>query len=471
MKVKKTRIRARILACFSAILFFPFLLIGIIFNITVTQYIRLSAANQLNISFAAVADFSEQADFFSPDDDTENEDMHNGNLEDITLASALRITHDIFASNIFFVDEEHNLLLARNPSVGMIEIIAAVHSGNLDFTSWHNQRLHTANRMYYVSTHQMPNLLYQSETIYMVIYVDVTSPMQLAVSFNAIMMVLVCIIFVLAAFAVFFLSNSITRPIEKLGAFALTIGRGDFSPNYFEFKDKELDELNMALNKSVKQLSAYDSEQRAFFQNVSHELRTPLQSIKCYAEGIAFKLMEPDDASKTILRETDRLSELVTDLLYVSKIDNIATAYTFKEVNLVNILRVCVERQQAMADKSGIKFSFDVSEEAVYCNCEHDLVSRAIDNLISNAIRYASSVITLSCHRKNGFIEMRVTDDGAGIEEELLPHIFERFFKGKGGSFGIGLSIVKSIIQQHGWQIKAENLEGAGAAFTITLPA
>ena len=285
-------------------------------------------------------------------------------------------------------------------------------------------------------------------------------------------LVLVGIIFVLSVIVTYFLSNSITRPIEKLGKFALGIGPGNFAPNNYVFKDIELDELNTALNRSVKQLSDYDSEQKTFFQNASHELRTPLMSIKCYAEGISFGIMEPKQAAETILAETDKLAELVEDLLYISKIDSITTAYDTTQVNLMEMLRDRANRQQAMADKRQIRFVFDFNGNEIHYKCAQELMSRAVDNLISNAIRYAATEIVLSCHEKaDGVIQISVSDDGAGIESGILPHVFERFYKGKGGNTGIGLSIVKSIIEQLGGNITAENSNAGGAVFTINLPA
>ncbi|MCL2401553.1 MAG: HAMP domain-containing histidine kinase [Oscillospiraceae bacterium] len=285
-----------------------------------------------------------------------------------------------------------------------------------------------------------------------------------------ILFVLISIMFVVAVIVTYFLSNSITQPIEKLGKFALNIGHGSFTPNDFDFKDTELDALNTALNNAVKQLAVYDSEQKAFFQNASHELRTPLMSIKCYAEGIAFGLMEPTQASETILQETDKLSDLVTDLLYISKIDNITTAYHSAEADLTEIIRNCAMRQHAMAKKQQLRLSFDFGEDAVLYECIAELISRAVDNLLSNAIRYAGAEITLSCHRTRDHIIIRVADDGDGIDPEALPHVFERFYKGTDGNHGIGLSIVKSIATQHGGHVTAENSNKGGAVFTITLP-
>jgi len=281
--------------------------------------------------------------------------------------------------------------------------------------------------------------------------------------------ILVGIMFVVAVIVSYFLSNSITRPIEKLGKFALGIGPGNFESNDYEFKDEELNDLNTALNKSVKQLGDYDSEQKTFFQNASHELRTPLMSIKCYAEGISFGIMDAKQASETILAETDKLAELVEDLLYISKIDSIAAAYTKTSVDLVELMRGCASRQQAMADKRQLSFVFDFSDKAIHFKCAEELMSRAIDNLVSNAIRYATTKIILSCHKNHDGIEIRVSDDGPGIENEVLPHIFERFYKGKNGNTGIGLSIVKSIVEQLEGNVTARNPEAGGAVFTINL--
>jgi len=278
------------------------------------------------------------------------------------------------------------------------------------------------------------------------------------------------IMFVVAMVVTYFLAKSFTRPIEKLGKFAQSIGQGNFEPNTFEFNEEELSKLNAALNMSAKQLGVYDNEQKTFFQNASHELRTPLMSIKCYAEGISFGLMDPKQASETILQETNKLSELVADLLYISKIDNISTAYSMIETDLVSLMKDCAMRQQPMADKGQISFVFDFDKDVMLYKCVQELISRTVDNLISNALRYASSEVVLSCRKKSNHIEVCVSDDGQGVDSVVLPHVFERFYKGNGGNTGIGMAIVKSIAEQHGGHVMAENSNSGGAVFTVILP-
>ena len=278
------------------------------------------------------------------------------------------------------------------------------------------------------------------------------------------------VLFVVSMVVTYFLSNSITSPIERLGRFATNIGPNNFETNNYEFKDQELADLNTALNQTVAQLAIYDSEQKTFFQNASHELRTPLMSIQSYAEGIVYDVMQPKEAAQTILQEVNRMTELVKDLLYIAQIDNITAAYKKEEIDLVDLLKECANNQQTLANNNKISFTFDFSKTPLPYRCIPELISRAVDNLISNAIRYAATTITLSSHQTENHMEITISDDGKGIEPEVLPHVFERFFKGEGGNTGIGLSIVKSIAEQHGGTVKAQNLKKSGAAFTISLP-
>jgi signal transduction histidine kinase len=161
---------------------------------------------------------------------------------------------------------------------------------------------------------------------------------------------------------------------------------------------------------------------------------------------------------------------MVKDLLYISKIDNITSTYVKTECDLNAILRACAQQQSAIAEARQVNFVLDLSDAPVYYECAEELMTRAIDNLISNAIRYAKSKITLSCQAATNSVSIRVSDDGAGIDPQSMSHIYERFYKGSDGNYGIGLSLVKSIVEQHNGRVSAVNSESGGAVFTITLP-
>lgn len=470
MRRKRIKIRVRILTIFSIMLLLSFSLIGIVFNVAVGRYIQNSAVSQLDETFDNISQFIEPPEFFIVRQPGGQADYLPPN--DRFDAMFLPPVRNVFriSANVFILNDEYILLNNQDISDETLEIIQALKDTNTSLTALRNLLLRTlSGGIYYVSAFQTPDNPMMRNN-HFIIYADVTGLSSFAKTINTFLIVLVFLMFIITVFVTIFLSNTISRPIKKLSAAASKIGNGDFTPNDFKFSDEEFENLNVVLNNSARQLSIYDSEQKAFFQNVSHELRTPLMAIQCYAEGISFGLMEPKEASETILQETHRLSNLVTDLLYISKIGNITTVYPTAKTDLLEIIRSCAERQRTIASKEGISLLYDFNEPAVEYECISELISRAVDNLISNAIRYAKSEIILSCHKDSQQITISVTDDGEGIEPEAIPFIFERFYKGSNGNHGIGLSIVKSIIEQHNGSISAKNKEGGGASFTVKLP-
>lgn len=265
--------------------------------------------------------------------------------------------------------------------------------------------------------------------------------------------VIVAVAMVICFLTANLIAGSVTKPLRKLTEFAGEIGKGNFAAQKFDFTDVEFDELLAAMNQSAEKLDVYDKDQRAFFQNVSHELRTPLQSIRCYAEGVEYGLMDAQKSSITIVNETDRLSELVEDLLYISRVDSITNHMEKRENDLRDTLALCAEGQKLLAEKRGITLVYQFDENAVLFAYHEKHMYRAFSNLISNGLRYARTTVTLCCHQLDGRIAVSVIDDGKGMTPEELPHIFERFYKGWDGKHGIGLSIVKSVVELHGGEI------------------
>lgn len=303
---------------------------------------------------------------------------------------------------------------------------------------------------------------------FFVFYVSVAGINHLVGTINLAM----AVIMAAAMFICFLIANiitvSITKPVKSLSEFAEEIGKGNFKRREFTFQDIEFDELGEAMNHSAEKLDAYDKDQRAFFQNVSHELRTPLQSIKCYAEGVECGLMEPQKSGATIISETDRLSELVEDLLYISRVDSITEHVEMQENDLRDTLALCAENLRPIAEKNGLQFRYQFDDAPVLFSYNEKHMYRAFSNLVSNSLRYARDIITLRCHNGGEGIEVSVIDDGPGITAEDLPHIFERFYKGRNGKHGIGLSIVKSVVELHGGEIMVDCSKET--RFTIFFP-
>ena len=208
--------------------------------------------------------------------------------------------------------------------------------------------------------------------------------------------------------------------------------------------------------------------QQTFFQNASHELKTPLMAIQGYAEGIQAGVMDTGSAAEVILKESDRMTELVDELLDISKIDMGRQPLALSEMDVRELLYDSIRAVEPAA-AGGIAIVPDFPEEPVMVSCDDTRLRRAVTNILSNGVRYARSELRLTCRADKRHVTIRIQDDGDGIAEEDLPHIFDRFYMGRSGKSGIGLALTKEIVHLHRGTIRAYNGDG-GAVFEITLP-
>ena len=209
--------------------------------------------------------------------------------------------------------------------------------------------------------------------------------------------------------------------------------------------------------------------QQTFFQNASHELKTPLMAIQGYAEGIQAGVMEAGSSAEVILAESDRMTELVEELLDISRLD-MGRQLTLSKVDLRELLYDSLRTVEPAAAHSGIAIVPDFPEEPVMVKCDDTQMRRAVTNILTNGLRYARSELRLTCRPDKRNVIIRIQDDGNGIAETDLPHIFDRFYMGESGKTGIGLALTKEIIHLHKGRICACNGE-PGAVFEISIPA
>jgi len=287
------------------------------------------------------------------------------------------------------------------------------------------------------------------------------------------------ILFVATVFTilyVLFISRSISKPIQKLCSFADDIGHGNFTKNEYSFRDRELIDLNNRMNETAGKLEKNDEDQKTFFQNVSHELKTPLMSIKGYAEGIKYGVFADEkalnNATEIIMSESDRLNDLVADLLYISKMDAAKKPENLTYANLIGIAESCAEKLRGLLinqEKNKEKKIIIIQpKKDIYIYCSEENLMRALMNVAANCVQYAKTTVEISFYETETKVYLYIRDDGEGIDENELPDIFKRFFKGKTGKHGIGLSITKTIIEQHGAKITAGNRSDIqGAEFII----
>lgn len=208
--------------------------------------------------------------------------------------------------------------------------------------------------------------------------------------------------------------------------------------------------------------------QQTFFQNASHELKTPLMAIQGYAEGIQAGVMDAGGAADVILEESDRMTELVEELLDISKIDMGRQRLTLSETDIRELLYDGIRAVEPIA-AGGIAIVPDFPEEPVMVSCDDTRLRRAVTNILSNGVRYARSELRLTCRADKRHVTIRIQDDGDGIAEADLPHIFDRFYMGRSGKSGIGLALTKEIVHLHRGTIRAYNGD-TGAVFEISIP-
>ena len=295
----------------------------------------------------------------------------------------------------------------------------------------------------------------------LLVYADVTSIMLFSQRVNVILLIVILAAVVLSVLLSRRIARSFARPIQTLSDFASEIGSGKLEPQTLDFRDAEFQQLADSMNGMVLELNDAKKRQETFFQNVSHELRTPLTSIRGNAEGIVYGVIEPQKAGRVILSESDKLSGMVEDILYLSRMGKGRPEGSIEPIDLREILSLCVSEQHTEAEKRRLHFEFDFDETPVLLAVREQDAQRLFGNLISNALRYAAGEIRLSCHNSDGKAVVRVADDGPGIAEEDLPHIFERFYKGKDGKHGIGLAIAQSVAEAYQGSLQAWNENGA----------
>jgi len=435
--------RRRVFAMILSILGFLFITIFASFNLFVGNFIKTDAVTQLDIYADLynqhIADKGETERDKLPDTSKQPKNRTGTKAEAFTISDKYQILN--------FHESEDG-----SNTQNVEQIASYLKEGELDLGSIRSLHLKAGGQEYYITLiHDQ-----KQKNSYAVFYVDITTISEFTDTINFVLIFIMLVAAIISFGITAIIANSVNRPVKQLTSFARQIGKGDFTKRDISFADKEFTELANVMNQSAWQLNNYDNEQKIFFQNVSHEFRTPLMSIKCYAEGMECGLMDQVKSSRIIVGEVDHLSEMVEDLLYLSRMDILTPNIEKTRNDLRETVDSSAERLKSIADKSNIKFVYDFDESPVLFEYNEKYIVRAVNNLITNALRYAKSQIILTCRNDGNTIKLSVSDNGEGIPAETLPYVFERFYKGKNGNYGIGLSIVKSVVNLHGGRISAQ---------------
>lgn len=284
--------------------------------------------------------------------------------------------------------------------------------------------------------------------------------------------------------------RSILRPLGKLQVATKKIRDGNLDFTLDVENDDEIgllcqdfEEMRIRLKESQEEKIQYDKENKELISNIAHDLKTPITAIKGYSEGImdgvASSPERLDRYIRTIYNKANDMDRLIDELTFYSKIDTNKIPYTYSKINVTQYFKDCVEEVGLDMESKGIELGyFNYADEDVMVIADAEQMRRVINNIIGNSVKYLDKkkgIINIRIKDVGDFIEIEIEDNGKGIAAKDLPNIFDRFYRAdssrnssKGGS-GIGLSIVRKIIEDHGGRIWATSKEGIGTEIHFVL--
>ena len=284
--------------------------------------------------------------------------------------------------------------------------------------------------------------------------------------------------------------RSIAVPLVKLKKATQNIKEGNLDfvldvEGKDEFSElcQDFEEMRRRLKESTEEKSLIEKENRELISNISHDLKTPITAVKGYVEGIMDGVADTpekmDRYVRPIYNKTNEMDHLINELTFYSKIDTNRIPYTFNKLNVEDYFEDCSEEVGLELETRGIELVYaNYVEKDVMVIADGEQIRRVIHNIISNAIKYMDKpkgIIQIRIKDVGDFIQIEIEDNGKGIGPKDLPYIFDRFYRtdvsrnsSKGGS-GIGLSIVKKILEDHGGKVWATSRLGIGTIMYFVL--
>ena len=284
--------------------------------------------------------------------------------------------------------------------------------------------------------------------------------------------------------------RSIATPLVKLKKATQNIKEGNLDfvldvegDDEFSELCRDFEEMRKRLKESAEEKVLLDKENKELISNISHDLKTPITAVKGYVEGIMDGVADTpekmDRYVKTIYNKTNEMDHLINELTFYSKIDTNRIPYTFSKLNVEDYFGDCAEEVGLELETRGIELGYaNYVESGVLVIADGEQIRRVIHNIISNAIKYMDKpkgIIQIRVKDVGDFIQVEIEDNGKGIAAKDIAYIFDRFYRtdvsrnsSKGGS-GIGLSIVKKILEDHGGKVWATSRLGIGTIMYFVL--
>lgn len=454
MKSLKSRISTPVI---TMIVIIP-MVIMVLFNVGARLYVNRQTALELSNVVNNIRSWSSEV--------LNEDEPFDGNIPRLTLIrNALQISRFSMNTEIVIVNDRDRVIFPRDYSDTFLS--EALISRALENVDEENEvtRFRSGGRSYMFIYEEVSS----SPSNYRVLFLaSAASADGLIRMMNFILIVILLVSTLIAIAVVLSVSKKISQPINDAVKAIDQVALGKWVSVDVYSDTVEIDALISGMNRMSGQLDKSEQMQRSFLQNASHELRTPLMSIQGFAEGLRQGIfVDPMDIGRRIGDESVRLRDLVDQLLTLSRIQSGDFSADMRMLNVNGCIHDVLLKFEGLAAVANKQLIFDQALSDVTVLADENLLSMALSNLLSNALRYAKSTISIQVKAVQNTVLVQVRDDGRGIDAADLPHVFERFYKGKHGHFGLGLAIVRSCMDLMKGEVVAYN--DSGAVFEIRL--
>lgn len=461
-----------------AIILVSFLLLGVMLIVFISRYWQDEKRDLLNTNVESIADFASTKILIG----SEGGVLQTSELQGVMTMFSSNISADIFISDvrgdIKLTSDDGQSLLSNTVSGNVLQ--SAINGGYAGTTTLDGMFDHS----YYVVGRPILTTGQDGSSLVAGV-VFAASDARYLDTFRT--DVLRMFIFAsVGAFAVSFcvvglFSYGMVRPLREMAIAARCFGQGDFSRRVPVTSQDEIGQLALAFNNMATSLASSESTRRSFIANVSHELKTPMTTIAGFIDGILDGTIPPEKQKhylKIVSDEVKRLSRLVKTMLDLSRIDNGELHMNKQRFDLSSTVLTALLTFEDSINKKNIEVKGLENAESLYIDGDPDMIHQVVYNLIENAVKFVN---------EGGYIELHVTDSqnravvsiknsGQGIPADEIGMIFDKFYKtdksrsqDKNG-MGLGLYIVRTIIQQHGGDIQVSSTVGEFCEFTFWLP-
>ena len=481
------KLRTRLIIAFVTIILLPILLSGlayVIFRIAVQQNFRhMYGIDAVSMEFLT------------------NPVEGYGQLTEEEFASVVRMASEhpdelmdmeyLTSTNAILMEKASSLLLVCD---GEILYNGGASANVANFLAGHDRLTNTNSPEYYLREHKVVVKGYffncQSGEDCVVYIVTRVTNFFSAATYAWVLVVIGVVLLITSAFLIMWIRKGVFHPIAELNVGMQHISDGDFS-YVLDVKGtgeiaqmyENYNQMRMRLKESIDEILRQDNQNRELVSNISHDLKTPITSIKGYVEGIMDGVADTpekmDRYIKTIYNKANDMNRLINELTIYSGIDSNRIPYNFRKLNVTDYFNDCIEEVGLDLESKGIHLDYvNTIPYDTDVIADPEQLKRVVNNIISNSVKYMNKQgarIEIRLLDELDSVRVEIEDNGKGVSAKEIGHIFERFYRtdasrnsAQGGS-GIGLSIVKKIIEDHGGYIWATSKEGEGTCMHFVL--